>query len=312
MSAVLFLMGPTAAGKTSAAVTLAAEFPFEIVSVDSALVYRGLDIGAAKPDRQTLARAPHRLIDIADPADSYSAGQFRRDARRAAAEIAEAGKVPLLVGGTLLYFRAFARGLADLPRSSPQIRAQIDAQAADQGWPALHRVLADLDPEAAARIHPNDAQRIQRALEVFRATGRPISELQRAGPATAADETIYRVAWCPPREVIYQNCEKRLNAMIEKGFLQEVQGLYERGDLSRDHPAIRAVGYRQFWDHLEGRCSLAQAGRDALVATRRLAKRQLTWLRREPGVVWLDPQSGRSLDRLRQIARRVVRTALGE
>ncbi|MDH3589215.1 MAG: tRNA (adenosine(37)-N6)-dimethylallyltransferase MiaA [Gammaproteobacteria bacterium] len=311
MSAVLFLMGPTAAGKTAAAVELVEEFPFEIVSVDSALVYRGLDIGTAKPDQHTLTRAPHRLIDIVDPAEAYSAGQFIRDARAATAAIRSAQKVPFLVGGTLLYFRAYATGLADLPQASPQIRAQIEVQAAAEGWPALHTVLSGLDAATAARIHPNDSQRIQRALEVYRVTGRPLSELQRDARPAPCQETIYRVAWCPSRRIIYENCKKRLNSMIEKGFLLELERLYSRGDLTPGHPAIRAVGYRQFWEYLEGRCSLEAASRNALVATRRLAKRQLTWLRGEPGVVWIDPQRPGARQRLRRTARRVVRAALG-
>lgn len=311
MSAVLFLMGPTAAGKTAAAIDLVEQFPFDIVSVDSALVYRGLDIGTAKPVTAELARAPHHLIDIAEPNEAYSAGKFRRDALKAVAQIRAKGAVPLLVGGTMLYFRAYEQGLATLPQSKPEIRAEIDARADKLGWPALHTELAVSDPRAAARIHPNDAQRIQRALEVYQLTGRPISELQNQSHRPSGDETIYRIAWCPPRKVLYENCENRLNSMIEKGFLDELRVLYGRGDLTATHPAIRAVGYRQFWEYLDGQVSFEQAKTRALVATRHLVKRQLTWLRGLPGVVWIDPASPDSRDRLQQIANRVVQAAIG-
>lgn len=303
-------MGPTAAGKTSAAVRLASCLPFDIVSVDSALVYRGLDIGTAKPEADVRALAPHRLIDIAEPDEAYSAGEFRRDALAAVADIRSRGRVPLLVGGTLLYFRAYSQGLAKLPRSEPKIRAEIDATAAVHGWPQMHRELSRLDPLAAARIHPNDSQRIQRALEVCRISGQPLTRLQQGSQRPGIDETIYRVAWCPRREVLYDNCEKRLNDMIKKGFLDEVRLLHQRGDLSPAHPAIRAVGYRQFWDYLDGKLSFEAAAAQALVATRRLVKRQLTWLRAEPGVVWIDPQSPDSDNRLLQLAARVVHAAL--
>lgn len=302
-------MGPTAAGKTAAAVDLVENFPFEIISVDSALVYRGLNIGTAKPDRQTLARAPHRLIDIVEPNESYSAGRFARDAAEAVREIRAAGRVPLFAGGTLLYFRAYAEGLASMPRASARIREEIDATAVADGWPALHRELASVDPVAAGRIHPNDAQRIQRALEVYRQTGTPISDLQQQRRVPGAAETFYRVAWCPSRSNLYQNCETRLNHMIKQDFISEVRDLFERGDLHPQLPAVRAVGYRQFWQHLQGECSRDEAGRRALVATRRLAKRQLTWLRAEPGVVWIDPNGEAARQQLHRLARRVVRAA---
>ncbi len=306
-SALLFLMGPTAAGKTEAAVELVQSMPFEIVSVDSALVYRGLDIGAARPDAHTLKLAPHRLIGIADPAEHYSAARFRADALAAIAEIRAGGKIPLLVGGTGLYFRALEHGLAPMPAAAPAVRAQIDAQAAAEGWPALHARLEAVDAAAAARIHPNDAQRIQRALEVYRLTGRPISALQAEHSAARCADTVYRVAWSPSRQDLRINIENRFNIMIEKGFLDEVRELFQRGDLTPDLPAIRAVGYRQLWRYLAGEAGWEEAVDAALVATRRLAKRQLTWLRPQPGVVWLNPGRPGASARLARVARRVVR-----
>ncbi|NND60263.1 MAG: tRNA (adenosine(37)-N6)-dimethylallyltransferase MiaA [Gammaproteobacteria bacterium] len=301
-------MGPTAAGKTTAAVELVQRYPFEIISADSALVYRGLDIGSAKPDAATLAIAPHRLIDQVDPADAYSAGRFREDALLAMAEITAAGRIPLLVGGTGLYLRALDRGLARMPAADAAVRAQIDAQAAASGWPAMHQQLAQVDPAAAARIHPNDSQRIQRALEVFSISGQPISALQQQERSQACADTVYRVAWSRSRDQLNNNIEKRFKLMMENGFLSEVEALYRRGDLTTDHPAIRAVGYRQLWRHLDGEIDLGQAVQDAITATRRLAKRQLTWLRAEPGVVWLDPDSPSAAKRLNQIAARVVQS----
>lgn len=306
---LLFLMGPTAAGKTAAAARLVQQFPFDIVSADSALVYQGMDIGTAKPTARELVEAPHRLIDRVPPTARYSAGQFRADALNAIDEIRGAGRLPLVVGGTLLYFRALERGLAQLPRADPGLRAKLDAQAAQVGWPHMHRELAAVDPAAAGRIHPHDAQRIQRALEVFQLTGRPISELQRAAAKQTARFLIYKVAWCPPRDVLYTRCEKRLNDMIEKGFLDELRALREVRGLTREHPAMRAVGYRQFWDFLDGGSDFETARRRALTATRRLAKRQLTWLRHQNGVVWLDPQQGSAYNRLKQIAQRVVQAS---
>ena len=303
---MLFLMGPTAAGKTAAAIELVQALPFEIVSVDSALVYRGLDIGAAKPDALTLARAPHRLIDIADPGERYSAARFRHDALAAISAIQAAGRVPLLVGGTGLYFRALAQGLAPMPAADPAVRAQIDRQAAIEGWPAMHARLEAVDAVAAARIHPNDAQRIQRALEVHRLTGQPISVLQSGQDSRPCADTVFRVAWCPSRQNLKRNIEKRFKLMIEMGFLDEVRKLFERGDLTPAHPAIRAVGYRQLWRHLGGELDWDTAVDEALVATRRLARRQLTWLRAEPGVVWLNPARPGTGTRLQRLARRVV------
>ena len=280
-------MGPTASGKTALAVELVKHFPCDIISVDSAMVYRGMDIGTAKPDAETLRIAPHRLIDILDPTDSYSAGRFRKDALVAMAEITAAGRVPLLVGGTMLYFRALQYGLAELPTADAQVRAELDTRALRLGWPTLHAELARIDPAAAARIRATDPQRIQRALEVFYVTGRPISELQAA---KAVQHVVYRFvkfAVVPSsRALLYERIVRRFRLMMDKGFLAEVAGLRNRGDLTRAHAAARSVGYRQLWEHLDGECSLDSAVQRGIVATRGYAKRQLTWLRAETEVQW--------------------------
>jgi tRNA dimethylallyltransferase len=288
---VLVLTGPTGTGKSDWAMRLAEELPIEVVSVDSALVYRGMDIGTAKPDRALRERVPHHLIDILDPAENYSAGQFVADANRLVTEIRERARIPLLVGGTMLYLRALAAGIAELPRGSPELRDSIDARGAREGWPQLHAELARLDPEAAARIHPNDPQRIQRALEVCYLTGRPLSELQRATQSAIAGR-IVRWALAPAdRSALHGRLEQRLAHMIDRGFLEEVEALYGRGDLTARHPALRAVGYRQLWAHLSGEYGLEEAVQRALAATRQLAKRQLTWLRSDPAVRWVDPHA---------------------
>jgi tRNA dimethylallyltransferase len=289
-SPVLVLTGPTGTGKTDWALRLAERLPLEIVSVDSALVYRGLDIGTAKPSRELRARVPHHLIDICEPTEVYSAGQFVDDAVSLIGSIHQRGRLPLLVGGTLLYFRALWRGIAPLPRASPELRQSIDERAAREGWPALHAELERLDPRAAARVHPNDPQRIQRALEVCYTTGRPISELQQATRSPLGDTPCKAWALVPPdRDTLNARLEKRFQHMMSDGFLAEVQSLHARGDLTAAHPAVRAVGYRQLWAHLEGECSLADAVRRGVTATRQLAKRQMTWIRSEPGLIGLDP-----------------------
>ncbi len=288
----IFLMGPTASGKTGLALALRKRFPVELVSVDSAQVYRGLDVGTAKPDADTLVHAPHRLVDIRDPAESYSAAEFREDALAEMADICGSGRVPLLVGGTMLYFRALTRGLAPLPSASPDLRRRIEAEARQAGWPALHRKLADRDPELASRIHPNDPQRIQRALEVIEITGRPMSELQREHRERTADTFAYRVlrlVVCPAdRSGLHSRIEHRFRAMLDEGLLQEVARLRQRDDLGPELPALRSVGYRQAWKHLAGEIDHATMVRQALAASRQLAKRQLTWLRQEPGALWYD------------------------
>lgn len=281
----LGLLGPTCTGKTALALQLAQRFPVEIVSVDSALVYRGLDVGTSKPTAAEQAAVPHHLIDICDPADRYSAGRFRRDALARIDDIRARGRVPLLVGGTMLYFRALTHGLAPLPEASPEVRAAIDAEARVVGWPALHAELARVDPDAAARIRANDAQRIQRAIEVWRITGERLSALQ--GQAEPAPVAIAKFALMPmSREDLYARIDARFDAMMAAGFLDEVRALFQRG-LDPELPSLRAVGYRQLWQHLAGQSTLAEAVEAARRATRNLAKRQLTWLRADPGVHWI-------------------------
>lgn len=286
---VILLMGPTGAGKTDLALELASALPLEIVSVDSAMVYRGMDIGTGKPSAEILHRHPHHLVDILDPAQAYSAGQFIRDARAAIDQIYSRGKLPLLVGGTMLYFRALRRGLAELPEADLAIRGAIDAQAAQEGWPALHRELSTIDPVAAARIQPNDSQRIQRALEVFRISGKTLTELQAATTIPDASLRFHTFAWVPgDRERLYEGIARRFDAMMQAGLLDEVARLHRRDDLHADLPSIRSVGYRQLWEHLEGAVSLEEAQRNAILATRHLARRQLVWLRAEQEIRWID------------------------
>ena len=295
----IFLMGPTAAGKTDLALELARALPCELISVDSALIYRGMDIGTAKPGRATLAEFPHRLIDIRDPAESYSAAEFRADALAAMAEITARGRIPLLVGGTMLYFKALLEGLADMPSADAQVRAELEARAAAEGWQALHRELMAVDPESAARIHPNDPQRLIRALEVFRVSGLTMTahrERQAAqnpnGSAPGGGQfpyTVAQLAIAPAqRQVLHERIAQRFGAMLEQGFVAEVERLRQRGDLHPGLPSIRAVGYRQVWDYLEGGVSEAQMRERGIIATRQLAKRQFTWLRGWADIEWLD------------------------
>jgi tRNA dimethylallyltransferase len=302
----VFLMGPTASGKTELAVRLVEALPLEIVSVDSALVYRGMDVGTAKPDADLLARAPHRLIDICDPAETYSAARFRADALREMGAICAAGRVPLLVGGTMLYFRALERGLSVLPDADQGLRARLEREGAQLGWDALHERLRRVDPAAAARIHPNDPQRIQRALEVYELTGRPLSEIQGRGPGRGLPYHTVKLARAPAdRAELHRRIERRFLAMLDEGLEDEVARLLERGDLAPSLPALRAVGYRQVVQYLSGECDREEMIRRALAATRQLAKRQLTWLRGDREVVWLDE----ARDPVRQ-ALKIVRRAL--
>ncbi|MEO7207324.1 MAG: tRNA (adenosine(37)-N6)-dimethylallyltransferase MiaA [Steroidobacteraceae bacterium] len=282
-------MGPTGSGKSDLAVRLAEQLPLEIISVDSALVYRGMDIGTAKPSASTRARIAHHLIDIREPTAGYSVGEFILDAQQAMLKIWSRGHQPLLVGGTMMYFHALTSGIADLPEANFRVRAEIDAQAAKEGWAAVHRTLAAVDPDAAARIHNNDPQRIQRALEVHRITGETITKLQQARMSVFADVNVMEFAIAPlERAELHTKIELRFKAMLDAGFVDEVRSLYERGDLSPEHPSMRAVGYRQLWRYLTGQCALIEAENQAIAATRQLAKRQLTWLRRRTNARWLD------------------------
>lgn len=284
---IVLLMGPTGAGKSDLALELARQLPAEIVSVDSAMVYRGLDIGTAKPPPEVRERIPHHLVDLLDPAESYSAGRFVQDALEAIRAIHARGRTPLLAGGTMLYFHALLNGLARLPAANAAIRSELESRLAAEGSAALHAELRRVDPEAAARIHPNDPQRIQRALEVHRLTGRPISVLQRERPTHLTGIRAGRFVVSPPREELHARIARRFEQMMAAGFVEEVRSLRARADLTADMPAMRAVGYRQLWQHLEGITSLEEAVRRGIVATRRLAKRQLTWLRALPQAEWL-------------------------
>lgn len=285
----IFLMGPTASGKTDLAVALVERQAGEIISVDSAMVFRDMDIGTAKPEADVLARAPHRLIDILDPSQSYSAARFREDALREMAAITASGKVPILAGGTMLYFSALERGMAPLPEADPAIRAAIEEEAGRIGWDALHGRLARLDPDSARRIHPNDPQRLQRALEVYELTGQPMSSLWAKADAAAFPYRPIKIVLAPAdREVLRERIARRFKVMIEKGFLAEVEALWQRGDLTPEFPSIRCVGYRQAWQYLSGELSYELMVENAITATRQFAKRQLTWLRRVEDAVWFD------------------------
>ena len=279
------VMGPTASGKTGLAIALREHLPVELISVDSALVYKDMNIGTAKPSAEELQQAPHRLIDFLDPAQSYSAATFRKDALEEMTDITTQGRIPLLVGGTMLYFRALEQGLSHLPSASPEIRARLDEEAAQSSWEALHQRLALVDPEAAARIHPNDPQRLQRALEIYELTGQPMSVLQKAARYDACPYQLHKIALLPEdRSWLHQRIEQRFDLMLKQGFLDEVRELYQRGDLTTDMPAVRAVGYRQVWEYLAGKIDYNMMRNRAIVATRQLAKRQMTWLRSEQGL----------------------------
>jgi len=282
-------MGPTASGKTDLAIFLTEHFPVDIISVDSALVYRGLNIGSAKPSAEELAKAPHRLLDVVDPVEPYSAARFRKDALKEIDDIIKAGRIPLLVGGTMLYFRALLEGLSKLPESDEATRKKIEQQAEEMGWEKMHARLAEVDAEAAARIHPNDPQRISRALEVYEITGKAMSQLQKEQKAEPFPYQVLKLALIPSdRRVLHQRIEKRFGLMLEQGLIEEVKTLRERGDLHQDLPAIRAVGYRQVWDYLESRIDYTKMKERGVIATRQLAKRQLTWLRSEKDLIIYD------------------------
>lgn len=281
-------MGPTAAGKTDIAIELTQQLPCDIISVDSALVYRDMNIGTAKPSAEELEKFPHRLIDIRDPAQSYSAAEFRTDALYEIESILKQDRIPLLVGGTMLYFNALQKGLSPLPEADNAIRQQLAQQAEQMGWAAMHAQLQDIDPIAAERIHPNDPQRIQRALEVYQITGKPLSELQQQQPEPLPYE-FFNVAIAPDdRRILHQRIERRFDHMLLTGFIEEVEHLYARPDLHINLPSMRAVGYRQVWDYLAGEYDKATMREKGIAATRQLAKRQLTWLRSLPDLSWLN------------------------
>lgn len=289
---VVFLMGPTASGKTGLSLALAEELPVEIISVDSAQVYRGMDIGSAKPDAATLSRVPHHLIDLLDPSEAYSAARFREDALPIIEAIRGRGKIPLLVGGTMLYYRALQYGLSDLPAADPEVRERLEAWAARDGLSALHAALAEKDPATAARLHPNDQQRIQRALEIIEISGVTPTEFYAQAKTEGLLGRLVKIGLNPAsREILHQRIALRFHQMMDEGFLDEVVRLKARGDLNIELPSIRAVGYRQLWEHLDGRDSLPEAIERGIAATRQFAKRQITWLRSETAVQWLDPAS---------------------
>ncbi|CNI66018.1 MULTISPECIES: tRNA (adenosine(37)-N6)-dimethylallyltransferase MiaA [Yersinia] len=298
----IFIMGPTASGKTALSIALRQRLPVELISVDSALIYRGMDIGTAKPSAAELALAPHRLIDIRDPAQSYSAADFRKDALKEMADITAAGRIPLLVGGTMLYFKALLDGLSPLPSADPKVRERIEQQAAELGWEALHQQLAEIDPVAAARIHPNDPQRLSRALEVFLISGKTLTELTKISGETLPYR-VHQFAIAPvSRELLHQRIELRFHQMLDAGFETEARALFDRGDLHTDMPAIRCVGYRQMWSYLSGEIDYDEMVYRGVCATRQLAKRQMTWLRGWGSVQWLDSDKpGEALDSVIQV-----------
>lgn len=307
-SPVVCLFGPTASGKTPLAIHLVQQFPCEIVSVDSAMVYRGMDIGTAKPEADVLRIAPHRLIDILDPKESYSAGQFRADALREIEDIIANKKIPLLVGGTMMYFRVLQQGLATLPKADLTVRAELQAQAEKEGWESLHMQLASIDPAAAQRINSQDAQRIQRALEVYRLTGKTITSLQLEDTQPLSGYHIHNLALAPAdRARLHERIALRFDQMLNAGFIEEVKQLFDRGDLTPDMSSIRSVGYRQAWDYLAGLSHYADMREKAIVATRQLAKRQMTWLRSWPEVECLDADSERVVDQASKLLDDLVR-----
>lgn len=297
---LICLMGPTASGKSALALALAREFPAEIINVDSALVYRGLDIGSAKPTLDERAEVPHHLIDIRDPSEPYSAADFCRDAMKAIADIYERDKTPILVGGTMLYFKSLLQGIADIPPVAAEIRKAVEGEGALHGWPHMHAELAKVDPELAAKLHPNNSQRIARALEVYRASGQTMSALHATTPAGLLEEyDCCQLAIAPrERKILHERIADRFLQMLQTGLLEEVRELYMRGDLSVELPAIRAVGYRQVWQFLAGEYSEEEMIEKAIAATRQLAKRQFTWLRSWPSLKWIYTQeeSGRNLN----------------
>ena len=295
---VLFIMGPTASGKTELAIQLARRYPFEIISVDSVMVYRGMDIGTAKPDASTLRKVPHRLIDIRDPAEVYSAADFRKHALAEISNIFSLGRIPLLVGGTMLYFRALQHGLSGLPTANSEVRSRLEEERRVYGLEALYRRLQFLDPSTAARIHPKDPQRIQRALEIIELSGRSVTELYAEQKDEIFPFRVFKLIVSSDRPLLHERIKKRFDAMLKQGFVQEVEVLYKRPDLGLDKPSIRAVGYRQIWEYLDGLTDHAEMIEKSVVATRQFAKRQFTWLRSETDGIWLDTNIKGLFDRV--------------
>jgi len=288
----IFIMGPTATGKTDLAISCVEELNARIISVDSAMVYRGMDIGSAKPNAAELVRAPHRLIDICDPSEAYSAGRFREDALSAMADITSNGAVPLLVGGTMLYFSALQKGLADLPEADQVVRDKLNADVERLGWQGMHERLAEIDPESADRIHPNDPQRIHRALEVFVITGKTLTQCWENQRQQRLPYSVIKIALMPPDRIeLREKIARRFDQMLAAGFIEEVEKLRQRGDLTADLPAIRAVGYRQVWACLAGDYDFETMREKAIIATAQLAKRQMTWLRKEADCNFFDPKT---------------------
>jgi tRNA dimethylallyltransferase len=292
MMPCIFLMGPTASGKTDLAVSLVEHLPCDLISVDSAMVYQGMDIGTAKPPAEILAIAPHRLINIRDPKDSYSVGQFHKEALAEIQAIQSANRIPLLVGGTMLYFHSLLEGLSTLPTANAQVRQRLNCEAEQMGWPALHQRLAQIDPQAAERIHPNDTQRIQRALEVYEVSGDTLTAWYNKAKAQRWSAPLIKIVIAPEqRSVLHVRITQRFNVMLEQGLIEEVRALFERGDLHSELPAMRSVGYRQVWHYLTGKLSYTDLPEKAIIATRQMAKRQLTWLRAQKQAYWFDSLS---------------------
>ena len=300
----IFLMGPTAAGKTDTAIALHERLGHELISVDSAMVYRGMDIGSAKPSATELARAPHRLIDLRDPTEPYSAADFRQDALNEMRQISAAGKVPLLVGGTMLYYKHLVEGVANMPAADPVIRERLAAQRQAEGLEALHQALMNVDPVSAQRIHPNDPQRLMRALEVYYASGRPMSELWKEQQPETFPWRVLSIALSPnDRSVLHARIEKRFTTMLSEGLIDEVVALKKRNDLHIDLPAMKSVGYRQVWEYLDGEYDYAALKERGVIATRQLAKRQLTWLRSWSNLTWIDSQQANIVDKTLKFVR---------
>ena len=307
LPSAVFIMGPTASGKTDLAIELVKHHPFEIISVDSALVYKGMNIGTAKPTTEELSIAPHRLIDIIDPAQAYSTARFRTDALDAMKQIHAHNKIPLLVGGTMLYHRSLLYGLSELPPADEKIRAELERQAGLEGAEFMHHRLAEIDAAAAQRIHPNDPQRVQRALEVYEITGKSMTQLQQQSQAEALPWNTYKIIVAPDsRELLRERIAIRFKQMIEQGFIEEVRGLYERGDLDLSLPSMRAVGYRQVWEYLQGKMTREQMIEQGITITRQFAKRQMTWLRRETEALWIATEDTNRYEQARDYLHDII------